>query len=137
MNNPNIEAKQDAFIESLKDVPVLSHLTDDDRHDIVFTIAQAFTGCKAVLEVIPTPVMSPAEIRIVHEVVMELTAKIADLLYQRYVPEAYKPELSDTDRAGFGIALADVTSSIMDFATELAQFADAEKGGTSQIVLPS
>ena len=137
MNNPNIEAKQDAFIESLKNVPVLSHLSDDDRRDVVFTIAGAYTGGKAILEVMPSPVMSPAEIRVVHEVVLQQTATIADLVYQKYVPEAYKPELSDEERAGYGHALADVTESIMEFATELAQFVDAETGGTSQIVLPS
>ena len=137
MDNPKIEAKQDAFIESLKNVPVLSHLSDDDRRDVVFTIAGAYTGGKAILEVMPSPVMSPAEIRVVHEVVMQQTATIADLVYQKHVPEAYKPELSDEERAGYGHALADVTESIMELATELAKTIDEEKGGTSQIVLPS
>ena len=137
MDKLNVEAKQDAFIESLKNVPVLSHLSDDDRRDVVFTIAGAYTGGKAILEAMPSPVMSPAEIRVVHEVVMQQTATIADLVYQKYVPEAYKPELSNEERAGYGHALADVTESIMEFATELAKTIDEEKGGTSQIVLPS
>ena len=88
MLNDKIKAKQDAFIEFLKTVSVLSHLTDDERRDIVFTIAGAFTGGKAILEVLPTPVMSPTEIRIVHEVIMEQTATIADLVYQHFVPQA-------------------------------------------------
>lgn len=137
MLNDQIKAKQDAFIESLKTASVLSHLTDDERREIVFTIAKAFTGGKAILEVLPTPVMSPAEIRIVHEVIMEQTATIADLVYRRLVPQAYDPATPDEDVIAYGTTLAYLTSSIMEFATELAQVADAEKGGTSQIVLPS
>ena len=137
MLNDIIKAKQDAFIESLKTVSVLDHLTDDERRDIVFTIAGAFTGGKAILEVLPTPVMSPAEVRIVHEVVMQQTATIADLVYQRLVPQAYDPASSDEDTTAYGVSLAELTSSIMDFATELARTVDEEKGGTSQIVLPS
>ena len=137
MLNDIIKVKQDAFIESLKTLSVLSHLTDDERRDIVFTIAGAFTGGKAILEVLPTPVMSPAEVRIVHEVVMQQTATIADLVYQRLVPQAYDAASSEEDTTAYGITLADLTTSIMDFATELAQVVDEEKGGTSQIVLPS
>ena len=137
MLNDKIKAKQDAFIEFLKTVSVLSHLTDDERRDIVFTIAGAFTGGKAILEVLPTPVMSPTEIRIVHEVIMEQTATIADLVYQRLVPQAYDPASSEEDTTAYGVTLAELTTSIMDFATELARTVDEEKGGTSQIVLPS
>ena len=137
MLKDKIKAKQDAFIESLKTVSVLSHLTDDERRDIVFTIAGAFTGGKAILEVLPTPVMSPAEVRIVHEVVMQQTATIADLVYQRLVPQAYDPASSEEYTTAYGVTLAELTTSIMDFATEVARTADEEKGGTSQIVLPS
>ena len=137
MLKDKIKAKQDAFIESLKTVSVLSHLTDDERRDIVFTIAAAFTGGKAILEVLPTPVMSPAEVRTVHEVVMQQTATIADLVYQRLVPQAYDPASSEEDTTAYGVTLAELTTSIMDFATEVARTVDEEKGGTSQIVLPS
>ena len=137
MLKDKIKAKQDAFIESLKTVSVLSHLTDDERRDIVFTIAGAFAGGKAILEVLPTPVMSPTEVRIVHEVVMQQAATIADLVYQRFVPQAYDPASPEEDTTANGITFADLTTSIMDFATELARSIDEDNGGTSQIVLPS
>lgn len=137
MLNDKIKAKQDAFIESLKTVSVLDHLTDDGRRSVVFTIAKAFTGGKAILEVLPTPVMSPTEIRIVHEGIMEQTATIADLVYQHFVPQAYDPATPEKDTVAYGLALAELTTMIMEFATELARSVDEDNGGTSQIVLPS
>ena len=130
-----IKEKQRALAQSIKDIPVLSNLTDDVALKLVLTIGRAYTATWAIRSLVSLPLLSGREAKMLDFILGDMVAETATLAFQVYAPDACN--VTEEEQAVAGPQLAIAVGMITDVADELAEMNGAAEGDAPSIVLVS